>query len=81
MISQVLSNNTKKKRKRRAETIQAGASKNGGIWHLPDGDEQEERDALMKARDGHNPDQWSDREFQQWLFGWNAFTNTFEFKL
>ena len=70
-----------KKRKRRAETIQAGASKNGGVWHLPDGDEQEERDALMKAGDGHNPDQWSDREFQQWLFGWKAFTNTFEFKL
>lgn len=70
-----------KKRKRRAETIQAGARKNGDIWHLPDGDEQEERDTLMKARDGHNPDQWSDREFQQWLFGWNAFTNTYESKL
>ena len=70
-----------KKRKRRAETIQAGARKNGDIWHLPDGDEQEERDSLMKARDGHNPDQWSDREFQQWLFGWNAFTSTFESKL
>ncbi|KAI5955951.1 hypothetical protein KGF57_003436 [Candida theae] len=70
-----------KKRKRRAETIQAGAKKNGDIWHLPDGEEQEERDALMKARDGANPDQWSDRGFQQWLFGWNAFTNTFETKL
>ncbi|KAK6205239.1 salicylate hydroxylase [Scheffersomyces amazonensis] len=64
-----------KRRKRRVETIQAGARKNGHIWHLPDGDEQEERDALMAARDGHSPDQWSDREFQQWLFGWNAFTD------
>jgi len=64
-----------RRRKRRAETIQAGARKNGHIWHLPDGEEQEERDALMKQRDGHNPDQWSDREFQKWLFGWNAFTD------
>ncbi|EGW35564.1 salicylate hydroxylase [Spathaspora passalidarum NRRL Y-27907] len=66
-----------KLRKRRPETIQAGARKNGDIWHLPDGEEQEERDALMNARDGHNPDQWSDREFQQWLFGWDAFTSTY----
>ncbi|KAK6459478.1 uncharacterized protein RJT20DRAFT_147171 [Scheffersomyces xylosifermentans] len=64
-----------RRRKRRTETIQAGARKNGHIWHLPDGEEQEERDALMKQRDGHNPDQWSDRDFQKWLFGWNAFTD------
>ncbi|CAG7967184.1 unnamed protein product [Penicillium nalgiovense] len=62
-------------RKKRADTIKAGAAKNAHIWHLPDGEEQEERDALMKARDGHNPDQWSDSEFQRWLFGWDAFTD------
>ena len=39
-----------KKRKRRVE--EAGARKNGAIWHSLDGDEQEEKDALMKARDG-----------------------------
>lgn len=66
-----------KKRMNRAQIIQAGARKNGDIWHLPDGDEQIERDALMRARDGHNPNQWSDREFQQWLFGWNAFSNEY----
>ncbi|KAG5418672.1 hypothetical protein I9W82_004200 [Candida metapsilosis] len=70
-----------KKRKRRAEEIQAGARKNGDIWHLPDGDEQEERDALMKAKDGHSPDKWADKEFQRWLFGWNAFTDGYESKL
>ncbi|CUM49416.1 uncharacterized protein AC631_05752 [Debaryomyces fabryi] len=59
-------------RKKRADTIKTGAAKNALIWHLPDGEEQEERDALMKARDGRNPDQWSDSDFQRWLFGWNA---------
>ncbi|CAN3503805.1 hypothetical protein DICA1_F10550 [Diutina catenulata] len=64
-----------RRRKRRAETIQQGARKNGHIWHLADGEEQEERDNLMKQRDGENPDQWSDSKFQRWLFGWNAFTD------
>ncbi|KAG5419025.1 hypothetical protein I9W82_002792 [Candida metapsilosis] len=56
---------------------EASARKNGRT----DRNEQEERDALMKARDGENPDQWSDRKFQQWLFGWNAFTDGYESKL
>lgn len=65
-----------RRRKRRVETIQQGARKNGHIWHLPDGEEQEERDRQMAATtDKENPDQWADAKFQQWLFGWNAFTD------
>lgn len=63
------------RRKRRGETIQEGARKAGHVWHLPDGEEQKERDALMKQRDGRNPDQWADADFQKWLFGWDATTD------
>ncbi|CDK26261.1 unnamed protein product [Kuraishia capsulata CBS 1993] len=66
-----------RKRKRRAEIVQLGGRKNQHIWHLPDGEEQEERDRLMKEKDSENPDQWSDVKFQRWLFGWNAFDSTF----
>ncbi|KAG2733501.1 hypothetical protein G9P44_003026 [Scheffersomyces stipitis] len=65
--------NYQKRRKRRVEAVQAGAHKNGHVWHLPDGEEQEERDTKMMKRDDNNPDQWSDIEYQRWLFGWNAF--------
>ncbi|KAG2736609.1 hypothetical protein G9P44_000699 [Scheffersomyces stipitis] len=67
--------NYQKRRKRRVQAVQAGAQNNGKVWHLPDGEEQEERDAKMKKRDDNNPDQWSDIEYQRWLFGWNAFTD------
>lgn len=73
-IPQVLKD-FEKRRKRRAEIIQMGARKNAHIWHLPDGEEQEERDSLMNSRNGKNPGQWSDREFQKWLFGWSTFEN------
>ncbi|MCJ1302725.1 hypothetical protein MMC08_005529 [Hypocenomyce scalaris] len=55
-------------RKRRCERVVKGARANGDIWHLPDGDEQEERDRAMnpegEKRNGAtaevNPNQWSD---------------------
>ncbi|KAK2749286.1 hypothetical protein FQN55_003611 [Onygenales sp. PD_40] len=71
-------------RKPRCERIQSGALANGYIWHMPDGEEQILRDKAMKQemdksedRDPvSNPNQWSDDEFQPWLFGHNAFDYT-----
>lgn len=65
-----------RKRKLRADTIALGGRKNAHIWHLPDGEEQENRDKAMREKDPNNPDKWSDVSFQQWLFGWNAFTSS-----
>jgi salicylate hydroxylase len=68
-----------RKRKKRTEAVQEGARKNAQIWHLPDGESQEERDEEMKnaasKREAgiQNPNQWSDPTLQNWLFGWNAF--------
>lgn len=67
-------------RKPRCERVQAGSRENGHIWHMPDGKEQQERDKAMMqgpARDGEdqssNPNQWSDEEFQPWLFGHDVY--------
>lgn len=71
--------NYETRRKRRVEIIQQGARANSHIWHMPDGDEQEERDAMMRApADRKNPNQWSDPKFQKWMFGWNAFTDSYQ---
>ena len=55
------------------------------MWHLPDGPEQEERDTALRRDDfeedmqadavsqSENPNPWSDREFQPWLFGHDVF--------
>ncbi|KAI3144012.1 hypothetical protein CBS147326_1016 [Penicillium roqueforti] len=60
-------------RKTRAETVQHSGSKNRITLHLPDGPEQMARDALFKASDsGSNPDKWSDRRTQEFLWGWDA---------
>lgn len=69
--------NYERRRKRRCEKIQSGARLNNHIWHLPDGPDQEERDQSMKnIKFGvSNPNQWSDSEFQKWLFNWDAFTD------
>lgn len=69
--------NYEKLRKQRTETIQQGARKHGATWHYSDGPQQEERDRLMRAKGGENPDSWSDMAFQKWLFGWDAFTSTY----
>jgi salicylate hydroxylase len=70
-----------KRRKRRCEVIQQGARANAHIWHMPDGDEQEERDLFMRAPSEsefkRHPNQWSDPKFQKWMFGWDAFHDAF----
>ncbi|KAL1966637.1 hypothetical protein VTN77DRAFT_4048 [Rasamsonia byssochlamydoides] len=69
-------------RKPRCERVQLGARENGHIWHLHDGKEQEQRDKAMKQaatqRDSVNPNQWSDADFQPWLFGHDVFAYTNE---
>ncbi|MCJ1305712.1 hypothetical protein MMC08_008528 [Hypocenomyce scalaris] len=56
------------------------------IWHLPNGPEQEARDANLQhvaetaTPDGKpgirvNPNSWSDPSFQPWLFGFDAVTD------
>ncbi|KAF2177125.1 FAD dependent oxidoreductase domain-containing protein [Zopfia rhizophila CBS 207.26] len=66
-------------RQSRISTIQKGAHYNGHMLHLPDSEEQRQRDAAM-AVDGDGgqkqqlcPNLWSDSEFSHWLFGFDAF--------
>lgn len=75
-------------RKARCEIIQAGSRSNGDIWHMPDGPQQEQRDRDMqaelqgkasdktngdaKSNGVQNPNRWSDKDFQPWLFGYDA---------
>lgn len=68
-------------RKARCEVIQSGSRGNGDIWHMPDGPGQQQRDRdMMDEIQGvekdkasvQNPNRWSDRSFQPWLFGHDA---------
>ncbi|KAI9371620.1 hypothetical protein BJX61DRAFT_17546 [Aspergillus egyptiacus] len=63
-----------KSRKERAETVQQSGSANRITLHLPDGPEQEARDKQFQAslNGGSNPDKWSDRQTQEFLWGWDA---------
>ncbi|KAL4932839.1 putative salicylate hydroxylase [Aspergillus undulatus] len=63
-----------KSRKERAETVQQSGSLNRITLHLPDGPEQEARDKQFRAslKGGSNPDKWSDRQTQEFLWGWDA---------
>lgn len=64
-----------KSRKTRAETVQQSGTENRITLHLPDGPEQEARDAQFRASTtsaGKNPDRWADRETQRFLWGWDA---------
>ncbi|KAJ5619826.1 Monooxygenase FAD-binding [Penicillium lagena] len=62
-----------KSRKQRAETVQQSGSENRITLHLPDGPEQRARDEQFRASaSGTNPDKWSDRETQEFLWGWDA---------
>jgi salicylate hydroxylase len=65
-------------RKPRCERVQLGSRDNGQIWHLPDGEEQEQRDKGMRQieaqQDEPNPNQWNDEDFQPWLFGHDLFS-------
>jgi salicylate hydroxylase len=57
-------------RKERAETVQASAVQTRRVLHLHDGQEQEDRDEMIRnaAKGGPNPDLWSDKSFQQWCW-------------
>jgi salicylate hydroxylase len=71
-------------RKGRAYAVQTGSVKNEDFWHMQDGARQRVRDAIMKEEEideetlrelkgeGKNPNQWSDPNFQPWLFGYDA---------
>jgi salicylate hydroxylase len=64
--------------------VQMGSVKNREFWHMEDGARQRARDAVMKGveidedtldelrAEGKNPNQWSDSDFQEWLFGYHA---------
>ena len=71
-------------RKERAERIQSSATETRRVLHLPDGEEQRERDRRMKARtrrehgqnetrergeDIRNPDLWADGTWQGYMWG------------
>lgn len=75
-------------RRERCYIILDAARKNGNIWHLPDGPEQQKRDQAMREGPGEskstavetettdaasdNPNRWSDANFQPWMFGFDA---------
>ncbi|PYH87654.1 salicylate hydroxylase [Aspergillus ellipticus CBS 707.79] len=63
-----------KSRKRRAETVQQSGTDNRITLHLPDGPEQRARDGQFRSslKSGSNPDRWTDRETQKFLWGWDA---------
>ncbi|RJE18467.1 salicylate hydroxylase [Aspergillus sclerotialis] len=63
-----------KSRKSRAETVQQSGTENRVTLHLPDGPEQQARDEQFRSPKaaGSNPDKWSDRETQRFLWGWDA---------
>ena len=74
-----------KLRKPRGERIQLGSRSNGDMWHLQDGPEQELRDRALNRDDfmedarsnvesnPGNPNPWSNKDFQPWLFGHDVF--------
>lgn len=82
-ISRLL-NLYEKLRKPRVRIITRGARKTVDIWHLPDGPEQEARDAKLEVDQvvqepaglpseiTENPNFWSDASFQPWLLGFDA---------
>ena len=70
-------------RRDRCYTILDSSRNNAGIWHLPDGPAQRERDERMKKGskakfdstqiEEHNPNRWSDAKFQPWMFGFDVY--------
>lgn len=71
-------------RKPRCEKMQLCSRLNGQMWHLPDGQQQEERDrgfgrddfteaeTKSSQQQGENVNPWSNRDFQPWLFGYDV---------
>ncbi|KAG2233369.1 hypothetical protein INT48_000372 [Thamnidium elegans] len=72
-------------RRPRTQIIQKQSFENCNSWHLPDGPEQRARDDAMSKADAFrrsetkvegvkSPLQWSDKDFQPWLYGHNAIS-------
>lgn len=61
-------------RKWRTTQIVQGSTNCRNIFHLPDGEEQKQRDAILKLspRKGYG-NRWADPVFQKFLFGYDAF--------
>ncbi|CAM9018247.1 unnamed protein product [Wickerhamomyces anomalus] len=61
-------------RKWRTTQVVQGSTNCRDIFHLPDGEKQAKRDALLKLspRKGY-PNRWADPVFQKFLFGYDAF--------
>lgn len=62
---------------KRAGDMQRASMVNGLIWHFPDGQEQEARDASMRNEvEGRtvswSANQWSDPVTQWWAYGYDA---------
>lgn len=62
---------------KRACQMQQASLLNGMLWHFPDGQIQEARDAAMRPEvEGcefdQSPNQWSDPETQAWAYGYDA---------
>jgi salicylate hydroxylase len=53
-------------RRPRTSKIQTGARREGRIYHLPDGEEQRQRDAAFEERTGAN------EQRDEWLFGYDV---------
>ena len=64
-------------RMKRAGQMQQASLINGMLWHFPDGNVQEARDAAMRPEvEGRefdqSPNQWSDPATQTWAYGYDA---------
>lgn len=62
-------------RKKRTTRIVLESTKQRDVFHLPNGKEQQDRDALMMAdkREPGFPNKWRDPELQRFMFGYDAF--------
>ena len=67
-------------RKSRGEAIQNSAAQTRKALHLEDGPRQQERDANIAgaASGGSNPDLWSDRAWQDFMWGTDVMKDTVE---
>lgn len=63
-------------RKKRTTRIVLESTHQRHVFHLPDGEEQGERDATLLADDlkAGFPNKWRDPVFQKFLFGYDAFS-------
>lgn len=60
-------------RMERIDKLREGAFYNEKMLHLPDGPEQIKRDReMMPMEDGKSSNLWSDHDFSEWLFGYDA---------